>query len=130
MRSTVANAAVMRRRDADRSSRVPGARFDPTTTAGRDGSIERNERPFEEVEVVVVDVEDHDLGAPCGEDPRAQRLAVVGTRQHAHRHVVVARCEVVRQRTGAVGRSVLDDDDLERCFPSSKTGHDLAERHA
>ena len=69
------------RRGQGRVSRVPGARFEPTTIAGRRRRVERGQPTLvDEVEVVVVDVEDHHDVARRREQPGAQRLAVVGDR--------------------------------------------------
>ena len=59
-RSTVEKPAVIARRGHGRVSRVPGARFDPTTIAGPSGVGEAGEHHVDERGVEVVDVEHDD----------------------------------------------------------------------
>ena len=120
-RRIVAKPAVTARRGHGRVSLVPGARFDPTTIAGAADPdravVEASPRPVEELEVVVVDVEEHDGVAVGGEDAVADRFAVVGDGPGVHDHLGLPRREVAGERAGGVGGAVLDHEHLEREAP-------------
>ena len=98
-------------RDRRRLRRASSRRRSP----GRSASRTAVDRGVEEVEVEEVGVEvDDDLAAAPSSSPCAQRVAVVGVGAvlDAHFGVPTASESAIARR--AVGRAVLDDDDLER----------------
>ena len=112
-RRMVENPAVIARRGHGRVSRVPGARFDPTTMAGPSGAVRRGSTTSTNVGIEVVDVEHHDDVAPRREQSLPHRLAVVGDRPGQHDHGVVVGGEGPGVGEGRIGRTVLDHHHLE-----------------
>ena len=91
------------------------------------GGLEAHARPVEEVEVVVVDVEEHDGVTSGGEDARADRLAVVGLRAGVHDDLRLAGREIGCEHARGIRRPVLDDEHLEREASLAQAAQDLAD---
>jgi hypothetical protein len=116
MASNTAVAGGTLRRDDDRDA----------SSFGRVTVVEQRERLLEEVQVVVVDVERRDDGPTGVEDPRTERVAVVGIGKVSRPHLGDRGRERVGDSGRAVGRAVLDDADLEVVDPAAQPLDDVA----